>query len=277
MTVIAMTREMGTLGKDVAQGLADQLGLKVVHHELVERDLAQQLGAPESTVHRFLEGSVSLLEKWKMDGNRLARCTAEEIFKLAEDGNVVIRGWGAAALLNDVSSVLCVRVCAPMAFREQVMMERLGVADPAVVRREIELNDAAHARVMTGLFSHRWDDPLNYHAVLNSSVVSVDNCVALLRGLAESAAFQETAESRAMISDKLLKARVRSALMTSVEHGAGSSSVEVSVQKGVVAVSGLMFEQRVVDEIIQTVQAVAGVLKVENRITVTHLRRSGQW
>ena len=277
MTVIAMTREMGTLGKDVAQGLADQLGLKVVHHELVERDLAQQLGTPESTVHRFLEGSVSLLEKWNMDGNRLARCTAEEIFKLAEDGNVVIRGWGAAALLNDVPSVLCVRVCAPMAFREQVMMERLGVADPAVVRREIELNDSAHARVMTGLFSHRWDDPLNYHAVLNSSVVPVDNCVALLRGLAESAAFQETAESRAMISDKLLKARVRSALMTSVEHGAGSSSVEVSVQKGVVAVSGLMFEQRVVDEIIQTVQAVAGVLKVENRITVTRLRRSGQW
>ena len=35
MLAIAMPREMGSLGKDVAAGLGDQLGLKVVHHELV--------------------------------------------------------------------------------------------------------------------------------------------------------------------------------------------------------------------------------------------------
>jgi hypothetical protein len=44
MTVIAMTREMGSLGKDVAAGLADQMGLTVVHHELVEHNLAERLG-----------------------------------------------------------------------------------------------------------------------------------------------------------------------------------------------------------------------------------------
>jgi len=44
MTVIAMTREMGSLGKDVAAALADQMGLKVVHHELVEHGLAERLG-----------------------------------------------------------------------------------------------------------------------------------------------------------------------------------------------------------------------------------------
>mgnify|MGYP001427510956 CR=1 FL=1 len=40
MVAIAMTREMGTLGKDVAQGIAEALGLKVIHHEVVEHDLA---------------------------------------------------------------------------------------------------------------------------------------------------------------------------------------------------------------------------------------------
>ena len=48
MTVIAMTREMGSLGKDVAAGLADQLGLTVVHHELVEQHLAERLGVKEA-------------------------------------------------------------------------------------------------------------------------------------------------------------------------------------------------------------------------------------
>jgi hypothetical protein len=36
MAVIAMTREIGTLGKDVAAGLAERLGLDVIHHELIK-------------------------------------------------------------------------------------------------------------------------------------------------------------------------------------------------------------------------------------------------
>ena len=47
MVAIAMTREMGTLGKDVAHGSADALGLKVIHSELVEHDLAKRLGVQE--------------------------------------------------------------------------------------------------------------------------------------------------------------------------------------------------------------------------------------
>jgi hypothetical protein len=65
MVAIAMTREMGTLGKDVAQGIADSLGLKIIHSELVEHDLATRLGVQDSAVHRYLEGSASVLERWK--------------------------------------------------------------------------------------------------------------------------------------------------------------------------------------------------------------------
>jgi hypothetical protein len=36
MTVIAMTQEMATLGTDVAQGIAQALGLKIVQHETFE-------------------------------------------------------------------------------------------------------------------------------------------------------------------------------------------------------------------------------------------------
>ena len=41
MAVIAMTREMGTLGKDVVAGLAERLGLEVIQHGLVEHDIAE--------------------------------------------------------------------------------------------------------------------------------------------------------------------------------------------------------------------------------------------
>jgi cytidylate kinase len=156
MVAIAMTREMGTLGKDVAQGIADSLGLKVIHSELVEHDLAKRLGVQESEVHRYLEGNASLLERWKIDKKKLSQYTAEEILEFARDGNVVIRGWGAVAVLRAVPHVLRVRICAPMHFRERVIMERLGLKDAGEARNEIEQNDAAHARIMRGLFGVNW-------------------------------------------------------------------------------------------------------------------------
>src|SRR3979411_1935460 len=138
MSVIAMTREMGTLGKDVAQRIADSLGLKVIHSELVEHDLAARLGVEDSAVHRYLEGSASLLERWKIDKQKLSRYTAEEILEFVRDGNVVIRGWGAVAVLRAVPHVLRVRVCAPMPFRERVIMWRLGLKDASEARTEME-------------------------------------------------------------------------------------------------------------------------------------------
>ena len=53
MAVIAMTREMATRGSEVAAGLADRLGLAIIHHEIVEHDIAERTGMPESEVHRF--------------------------------------------------------------------------------------------------------------------------------------------------------------------------------------------------------------------------------
>ncbi|MBL8882654.1 MAG: cytidylate kinase family protein [Hyphomicrobium sp.] len=59
MTVIAMTREIGARGSDVAAGLAERLGLEIVHHELVEHDIAARTGLSEDEVHRHLEGEAS--------------------------------------------------------------------------------------------------------------------------------------------------------------------------------------------------------------------------
>jgi cytidylate kinase len=53
MAVIAMTREMGSGGREVAQRVAEQLGLTSVLHELVEHDLAERTEVPETTIHHF--------------------------------------------------------------------------------------------------------------------------------------------------------------------------------------------------------------------------------
>lgn len=265
MAVIAMTQEMGSRGKDVAAGLAEQMGLTVVHQELVEHHLAEKLGVQESAVHRYLEGEASLLERWKIDKQKLSQYTAEEILELAQKGNVIIRGWGAAAVLRHIPHVLRVRVCAPMPFRERVMMERLGLKAPSEATSEILQNDAAHARIMRGFFGVNWEDPQLYHLVLNTGGVPVETCVTILRLLAEKPEFQETEESRSLLANKLVESRVRAAL------GDGTSlPITISVVKGKVTLAGTTMGP--IANVEERVRAIPGVTEVENRIVVA---RSG--
>ena len=268
MTVIAMTREMGSLGKDVALGLAKELGLEIVHHELVERHLAERMNLGESAVHRFLEGRPSMMERWKVDAKRLSRYTAEEILELAAEGNVIIRGWGAAQLLGDVSHVICVRVCAPMSKRVAEMKQRLGVDDEDTVRSEIRLSDDAHSRAIQRQFGGNWENPSNYDVVFNTGRIRVDDCIAQLGLLAQSIAYAETESSLQTLNDKLVQARVQSVLDTEVADLPYGSGLNAEVAAGAVTLSGILGVSRELAPTLSKIRSVDGVISVENKVMV---------
>ena len=268
MTVIAMTREMGSLGKDVAIGLIDTLGLDIVHHELVERHLAERMNLGESSVHRFLEGRPSMLERWKIDGKRLSRYSAEEILERAAKGNVLIRGWGAAQLLSDVQHVICVRVCAPMEYRVSVMKQRLEIEDDAAARHEIERNDGAHTRAIQRQFGQDWRSPYSYDIVLNTARVPIDACVRQIRLLADCPTYAETDASRETLKRRLTEARVRTVIDTEWSDTPFGSGITVTVSNGTVTLQGVTAGLSDVKSVIQKIRNIDGVEEINNEVLV---------
>lgn len=215
MPIIAITREMGSLGKDVADGLGRTLGLPVFYHEVVDH-LADRMRVRKSHVIRLLDGSAGLFERLTADKTSLAIYSADEIFELALRGDgAVVRGWGATHLLRDVPHAICVRVCAPIELRKRRMMQRLKTDDDKTVHVEIHCNDEAHTAIMRRNFGLQWTDPENYDVVFNTERVSIDECVDEVVRLVKSQAFSETDESRQQLKDLALAARVRAALRLS--------------------------------------------------------------
>ena len=138
MTVVAITREMGTLGKDVATGLGEALGLPVIYHEIIDH-LADRMRVRRSHVVRLLDGKAGLLERLSSDRTSLFLHSAEEVIDFARRGNgAIIRGWGATHLLHDVPHVICTRICAPMQVRIRRMVDRLNTDDASQVERSEE-------------------------------------------------------------------------------------------------------------------------------------------
>lgn len=268
MAVIAMTREMGSRGREVAQCVADQMGLTLVLHELVEHDLAERMQVPESTIHHRFEGGATLRERWQIGGKRLARYTAEEILELAQKGNVLIRGWGACVLLHDVPHVARVRVCAPMELRERSVLERRHLEDRSAVRLEVERNDAAHKRTLQAVFGVDREDPLLYDLVLNTGRLSIETCVKLVHDLVESPELQETEASRAILDDKVLEAHVRTRLGERFTAGTGVTGIEATARGGKVVLRGMAIHTALAAEAGKIVAAIPGVKDVEDRIEI---------
>ena len=60
VTVIALTHEVGSRGAEVAAGVAQKLGLKIIDTEMVAKNVARRLGVAEDAVLRHFNGSPSM-------------------------------------------------------------------------------------------------------------------------------------------------------------------------------------------------------------------------
>ena len=274
MTVIAMTREIGSFGTEVAAGLARRLGLEIVRSEDAANSVERRLGVAESAVLRYLEGSASLLERWQIDRRKLFHFASEEILGLAQRGNVLIKGWGAATLLRDVPHVIGVRVCAPMDFRVRVLMERHGRKDAGRVREEIERFDAARDRSLRAYFDVEEEDARLYHIVLNTERLSVDACVNAVCKLAEGPRFRDTFKSRSALANKLLEAKISSALVEHISVAMAPLGLSVSVADGKVTLAGTTCSGSLRARAEKIAHASAGMLQIDNRIVSVPTRGS---
>ncbi len=255
MAVIAMTQEMASLGKDVALGVCEALGLQQVRHEVGDV-VAGRMQVKKSLIRRIREGKASAIEKWTADEKTISIFTAEEVFDLAVKGNVLIRGWGATLLLRSVPHIPCVRVCAPLELRVKRLMTRLETDDEDLARREIEQDDAARAARMGEHFNVAWGDPTLYDLTLNTERIAIAACVDAVVALARTPEFSETQGSRGILEDLALQARARAALRA--DPRTAGIDIAVSVNEGRVLLSGIVDDERQKALAAQVVRALPG-------------------
>lgn len=272
MPVIAMTREMGSLGKDVAAGFAARTNRKVIYHEIIE-PVANKMRLRKSHVERFLDGKSGIWERLTTDKTSLSIYTAEETYRLLRDpGTAVIRGWGAVHLLKDVPHVIRVRVCSPFDTRVTQMMERLKTEDRASVEKEIRMSEEAHTAIVRRHFGVDWRDPDHYHLVLSTENLSVDACIDQIERLAQQPQFQETPESQRAVENSALEASVRAAL----RRDARTTDISVVIQcaDGIAKLLGMVPNADAAQAANDVAAGVSGVRRVQNELRAAGVVRS---
>lgn len=264
MPVIAMTQEMGSLGKDVAMHLAKTMNLEVMRHEVVDH-IAEQMDVPKSAIRRVRQGKASILERFTIDQRDLAIYTAEEVCELAERGNTILRGWGATCILRPVSHVACIRITRSFNKRVEWLMANLEIDDAEFAEAEIRRSDNAHSYRIQQLYGVKWGDPLLYDLVLNMDRLSVEVAAEQIRHLVSRPEFQETPESREKLKNLTLEAEIRAAL----RHHPATHNTSVTIEVaggGEVVLCGIVVNPKERKEVEKLAAAVPGVQRIDNRL-----------
>lgn len=167
MTAITISRQLGSLGSQVARLVADQLGFRLVWRELINQ-AALRSGAPEAALAAIDELGLFGICPSPQACRAYREAVKQVIEELAAEGGVVIVGRAGQLLLKDRADVLHVRVIAPQAVRAERVARARGVP-PQAALAQVEASDRYRANYLKRFYQVRWDQAELYDLVINTA------------------------------------------------------------------------------------------------------------
>jgi cytidylate kinase len=173
-TLIDAVAERSEFSSDDVEGLEESVP------SFLER-FAQSsaLSSPENilSIPSAIEGPEAL---------KLAHITREVIEELGHRQRLIFVGRAAAAVLASERDAIHVRLVASFEYRVRRAMTRLEIGE-SDARSTVEERDEGRERYHWELFGRDWNDPVNYHLVLNTEALgtagSAEMIVARARAL----------------------------------------------------------------------------------------------
>jgi len=223
MTVITLSRQLGSGGDEIASHVAEVLQLDLIDHsrlrraavaagvsemaweeiELVGRgDFMEQLtkalrSVPPASVAEREIYPLATAQTGPLDGifapplppasialAESVRILEGVVKRLADIGRVLIVGGGGQIILAGRPGVLHVSIIAPFAQRVATVQGREGIS-VTLARRKVRASDRNRAEYLRRFYHVRWDDPMLYHLTLNTGQLTRAAAVAAIVAAAQ--------------------------------------------------------------------------------------------
>jgi len=263
--VLAVTREIGSLGTHVAHKVAKRLGYDVVRQEIIA-EAARVYEADPDRLVATVEAKPRAFEARKVAARRHFAFVAAEVLNAALQDDVVVLGRWSTLLLRDIGHVLRVRVCAPVELRAARIARRFKVSAEEAAHRIRRSDEGIRARIRQ-FFDVEWDDPQHYDLTINTACVGVDEAADLLASALRQPSRRATDLSRAALWDAALAARVRAALKAHPDTV--RADITLRCRGGRLELTGTVKDAETRDTVERLASIRAGIGAVDNQLIVT--------
>ncbi|MBN2429523.1 MAG: cytidylate kinase family protein [Deltaproteobacteria bacterium] len=271
MPIITISREMGTGGIPIAQKAAEKLGYTLLDGETIEK-AAKNYGLTPESIKKADEKPPPF--EAKLDKQVEFDLLQIELLVLdfALKGNVIIYGRGGQYLLENIKSVLRVRIIAPFEERVERWAEREWL-DPDLARTMVRKCDQQRAGFIKYYFDREWDNPLDYDIVINTSRIALETAVGwICQGVKDLNLLGLKAESKALIADLIIQKKIEIANLS--HPGLDGHHLEVSSKNGIVTLGGHVHSEEEHAQVLALTEGVEGIKKIIDKIKLKPFRYS---
>ena len=178
MATITISRQLGSLGTDVAAALGRRLGYRVVWRELINQ-AALRSGMPQVALATIDELGLLGLHPSAQERQAYHDAVQQVIEGMAAEGQVVIVGRAGQVILRDRPGVLHVKVMAPAAVRagRLACSQKIAIA---AAQAQVEASDRARRNYLRRYYHARWDDPELYDLIINTAHMTPQSAADLI-------------------------------------------------------------------------------------------------
>jgi len=172
MTTITISRQLGSLGTEIAQTVAQRQGYRLVWRDLINQ-AARQAGAPEVALAAIDDLGLLGLTPSAEAMDAYHQAVRQIMGQLADEGCVVIVGRAGQVVLAGRPDVLHVRIIAPADQRAQRLAQSQGVA-LAAAQAQVRASDRSRRAYLRRHYRVAWDDAQLYDLVINTAKLPLE-------------------------------------------------------------------------------------------------------
>lgn len=185
-TVITISRECASQGKEVARLLAEKTGFDLFDHEILEamvetsKNKKTLLATLDEKRMNIVDDIVStVVNEHHLWPDEYSKLLLRIMNTIGKHGNAVILGRGGNFALKKINAMK-VRLVAPPAIRKERLRNELDMNDDDA-HRFMASTDANRTAFVRRYYNADVADPANYDLVLNTGTLSAEKIVEVIR------------------------------------------------------------------------------------------------
>ena len=274
MAVVTISRQVGSLGDEVAQLLAEDLGYHLVTSQDIQdvaRSYDESFAADVAGLE--MERGPSFLERLFFAQPVYTSLYAAVILELASRRQVVILGRGSQVVLRHVPQVLRVRVVASLQLRAQRVGQALSLG-PDEAMDYVERHDQERRALVRQIFDHDLRDWGLYHLVLNTESLDVAGAGNILKQAVSELVRLHPMEDVSLLLARMALAKRIEAKLRRVVLRANSIKADAA-SDGSVVLSGYLHSEPERRRAQELAVEMAGSVQVVNDVRVSSFQ--GLW
>jgi cytidylate kinase len=265
MAIITLSRELGSLGTQIAETLTSRLGYSKLDKESLEV-LLKKLGMTEPQFERDDERKPGFWEQLTLEKDRYLTFMKAAMYRFAGEKDCIIVGRGANIIFRGIPGALKLRIIAPSKVRVARLVKRLGIDEPHALRM-IHQSDHDRAGYHKYFFNAVWDSPTDYDMVVNTGAISPEETCDTVSALLRSPTYTGAGT---LARDVLRDVRIAQDVIVAMVYRERIPviSLDVVCERGVVALHGVVRFPAAMDRCMEIAGTVEGVTRVVSYLEV---------